>query len=428
MGDDQLRGGGDPYAPESGAHHPLEVDGHYPERVDRRRIFIPILITALLAGAAAFGAGFAVGQNRERAILGSVEGGASGSKAIQRAYNNIISKAVSAPSADKIAQGAIKGMVEVLKKAEDPYASYFSPQGYESFTQLSTGGFSGIGVVLRQEKRGLRIESVLEETPAAGVGLKEKDLITTIDGKNVTRMNGDLAIARIRGPEGTTVDLEVLRRGKVYPYSIERAQIELPNLESKLRADDLGYVRLYGFARGAGDQLREEVQQLTDEGATGIILDLRDNGGGLFDEGIEVASAFIEDGVVVSYKEKNAEPVEQEAVGDAFEEIPLVVLVNGGTASASEIVAGALQDRGRAQLVGETTFGKGVVQQVIELDGASGGTSALKFTTAAYFTPSGRDINGKGIEPDVEVDGSAASQLRRAAEVLQQAVASAPAG
>jgi carboxyl-terminal processing protease len=202
-------------------------------------------------------------------------------------------------------------------------------------------------------------------------------------------------------------------------FSLTRADIELPNLQARMTADGFGYIRLLGFARGAGEQVRGEVEHLVDGGAKGVILDLRDNGGGLFSEAVDVASVFIEDGDVVIYKERSNDDVVYEAEGDAFEDIPTVVLVNEGTASASEIVAGALQDSERAIVVGTTTYGKGSVQQIVPL----ADSSALKLTTAAYLTPSGRNIDGQGIEPDVEVD-AAYGQRARAVEILQGVVLS----
>jgi carboxyl-terminal processing protease len=204
-------------------------------------------------------------------------------------------------------------------------------------------------------------------------------------------------------------------------FDITRETIELPNLIANRTAEGLGYVRLFGFSRGAGEQLRKEVAELTESGAEGIILDLRDNGGGLFSEGVSVASVFIEEGEVVSYKERSEPKVSYDAEGEAFEDVPLVVLVNEGTASASEIVTGALQDTNRAVVVGTNTYGKGSVQEVLPLADAS----ALKLTIGAYFTPEGRRINGSGIEPDIEVDADPATQKERAKEILQGIIISA---
>jgi carboxyl-terminal processing protease len=247
-------------------------------------------------------------------------------------------------------------------------------------------------------------------------------VIEAIDGEPVAKMTTDEAVARIKGKTGTDVDLTIERGGpKQVSFSITRAPIEFPNLRAELTKDDIGYINLVGFARGAGKQLHDEVDRLVEDGAEGIVLDIRDNGGGLFSESIDVASVFVEDGVITTYRSPEQD-IDYEAKGDAFEDIPVVVLVNGNTASASEIVAGALQDNDRAIVVGSTTFGKGSVQEVIPLSDAS----ALKLTTAAYLTPDGTNINGDGIEPDVEVPGDQPGEQRsRALEILKGIVLSA---
>lgn len=334
---------------------------------------------------------------------------------IRDAYEEIRGTAVKQPGEEELARGAVRGMVKVLKKIEDdPYALFYTPQAYRSFQELTTGRFSGIGVWLKNVKKTLRIVSVLPDSPALAAGLQADDVIETIDGREVGKMTSDEAVARIKGPEGTKVDLEIARGDTMLEFTITRQEIDLPSVRASLD-DDVGYVRLVTFADGAGESVRREVKRLSGEGAEGIVLDMRDNGGGLFDEAVEVASVFIEDGDIVSYKSRTEEDVIYQAEGDAYEDIPLVVLVNGGTASASEIVTGALQDRGRAIVVGTTTYGKGSVQRLVPLlDG-----SALKLTTAAYFTPAGGSIDGAGIEPDVEVDQVAQVQKQRAFEILR---------
>jgi carboxyl-terminal processing protease len=216
------------------------------------------------------------------------------------------------------------------------------------------------------------------------------------------------------------VNLDIQRADEMLTFTITRQKIELPNLQGRLTRQNLGYIRLLGFARKAGDQVRGEVESLTERGAEGIVLDLRDNGGGLFSEAISVASVFIEDGEIVTYRDNTNEDVVYDAEGEAFEDVPLVVLVNEGTASASEIVAGALKDRDRAVIIGTTTYGKGSVQEIVPLPD----TSALKFTTAAYLTPDGENIDGHGIDPDVRVDAAPDVQFDRAVEILQGIVLS----
>jgi carboxyl-terminal processing protease len=378
-------------------------------------------VIALLFGA--FSVGYSMGGDDDG--LGSlrvdVDGdSADGLESIVDAFEKIRSTSVEPPSAQELARGAIKGMVKVLRQNEDPYALFFSPSAYRSFQELTTGRFSGIGVWLKEKRNELEIVSVVPNTPASESGIHRGDVITTVDGDPVGEMTTDEAVARIKGPEGTEVMLGIERGGSALSFTITRATIDLPNVIARVTNGDLGYIDLNGFGRGAGEQVRDEVEGLLDEGAEGAILDLRDNGGGLFSEAIEVASVFIEDGDIVRYKERGRDEVVYEAEGDAFEELPLVVLVNEGTASASEIVAGALQDSERGVIVGATTFGKGSVQQVVQLPDFS----ALKITTAAYYTPDGRDIDGKGIEPDVEVDARRSVQRERAVEILRGIVIS----
>ena len=381
-----------------------------------QKIAIGILgVVTLVFGA--FSIGFSLGSGADSpAFLGSDRGADS----VEEAYNKILSEAVDPPSEKALVRGAIKGMVEVLQKNDDPYAFFYTPQGYRSFQELTTGKFSGIGVWLKQKQDDLEIVSVLPGTPAQDVGLKRGDVIRAIDGESVLEMSSDDAVAKIKGPEGTDVALAVERGAEDLSFTLTRAEIELPNLLSRTIDGDLGYIRLFGFARGAGDQVRTEVGDLIESGAKGVVLDLRDNGGGLFQEAVDVASTFIEEGEIVTYRERSRDDVVYEAKGDAYEDLPLVVLVNEGTASASEIVAGALQDRERAMVIGMTTYGKGSVQEVVPL----ADSSALKLTIAAYFTPDGRNIDGNGIDPDVAVDGSAAVQRERAVEILKGIVIS----
>ena len=391
-----------------------------------QRVLFAVL-AALSLGLTTFAAGYlagGVGDDRSGGggslnIDGELAEG-EGAKVIADALESIRDSAVDPPSESSLVKGAIRGMVRVLRKADDPYALFYTPQGYEAFQELTTGRFSGIGVWVKPRDKLLEVVSVLPGTPAVAAGLRRGDVIQTIDGAPVSEINSDEAVARIKGPEGSTVEVGVDRDGSELSFSITRRSIELPNLRTKLSAGNIGYLQLYGFARGAGDQLRKEVDDLVARGAEAFILDLRDNGGGLFSEAIDVASVFLENGEIVIYREQKADDVIYEAKGDAFEDVPVVVLVNEGTASASEIVAGALQDQDRGIVVGTTTYGKGSVQEIIPL----GDASAVKLTTAAYLTPSGRNINGKGIEPDIKVDAGRAAQRARAVQILQGIVLS----
>ena len=377
-----------------------------------------VVVGALVALLAAFSFGVAMGDRVITPL--SSQAPAQGSQLIEDAYDKIRESAVEAPDDEALAKGAIKGMVGVLRKSNDPYALFYSAKGFKTFQELTTGRFSGIGVWLKEKEGNLEIISVLPSSPALEAGLEADDVIRQIDDAAVEDMTIDEAVARIKGPEGSEVSVGIERAGVEMSFAIERETIDIPNVRVSMTDSNLAYVRLLGFSRGAGDQVRDEVKASIEEGAEGVVLDMRDNGGGLFTEAIDVASVFIEDGEIVTYRERSEKDVVYEAKGEAYEEIPMVVLVNEGTASASEIVAGALQDSDRAIVVGTTTFGKGSVQEVIPLLDAS----AVKLTTAAYLTPAGRNINGKGIDPDVKVDAEPVVQRQRAVEILRGVVLS----
>ena len=370
-------------------------------------------LAALVLAMTVFSVGFALGRRVDDPVaVSSVDG--RGLSLIEQAYDKISSSAVRPLDELALGRGAVKGLVQALRKANDDYAFFFSPKSYDSFSELTTGRFSGIGVWLKRKDGNLEVVSVLPSTPAQDEGLARGDVIRAIDGTPVRTMTPDEAVAHIKGPSGSSVSLSIDRDGRALSFTIERKTINLPNVRANL-AGDVGYVRLFSFGKGAGDEVRSKVRSLLDNGAKGIVLDLRDNGGGLFQEGIDVASDFIEDGKIVSYKERTGPAIVYRAEGDAFDDVPMVVLVNEGTASASEIVTGALQDRKRAVVIGVETYGKGSVQEVVPLPDSS----AFKLTVAAYYTPSGTNLSGNGIEPDIVVDASPREQKARAIETLQ---------
>jgi carboxyl-terminal processing protease len=376
-----------------------------------------IVLALLIVGLGAFTLGVTVGDKESGITL---FGGSSqtDSDVIDEAIETIRTNSADPPSEEELVRAAVKGMLELVKE-DDDYAGYLNQKAYEDFLDYSAGSFSGIGVNLSDQGERLEVLSVISGTPAEDEGLQRGDVFVSVDGEPVSEMTVEEAVTRVKGPAGTKVSLVILRDGEKMDFEITRDEIALPNLRGKL-ADDIGYIQLYGFAKGAGDELRDEVESLREKGADGIVLDLRDNGGGLVTEAISVASVFIEDGEIVTYREAGAEDQVFEAEGDAFEDIPLVVLVNGGTASASEIVANALQDQGRSQLVGTRTFGKGSVQGILRLQDSS----AVKLTTGIYLSPNGEDINGSGIEPDVEVDAGRLAQRREAFDLVEQLVSS----
>lgn len=354
-----------------------------------------------------------------RSALPGVSSSSGGFQELRNAYADILSSAVHRPDEMALARGAIKGMIKVLNKQGDKYALFFGPKSYRSFQELTTGKFSGIGVWLKPKGHALSVVSVLPSSPALSAGIKPGDVIRKINGKPVTGMSADQAVASIKGPEGSAVSLAVERHGDLLSFQLKRKTLNLPSLVARKISSKIGYVHLFSFSQGAGAQLRSKVRSFLSDGVKGMILDLRDNGGGLLDEGVKVASVFIDHGKIVTTKSPEGTDQAYEAKGNALGDVPLVVLVNGGTASASEIVSGALQDRGRAILVGTTTYGKGSVQQIFPL----GANSAMKLTTEHYYTPDGRDINGKGIKPDVVVK-SVPDQQPRAVQILKGIIAS----
>jgi carboxyl-terminal processing protease len=372
-------------------------------------------LAALVVGFGSFVVGYTMGRGGFELFGDRGEG----LGAISEAYNKIRSESVDPPSEEQLARAAIRAMVEEVRKKGDPYATFYGPQGYQAFQELTSGHFSGIGIRLETREGQFEVQSVLPGTPAQRAGMKAGDVITEVNGRPMEQLTEGEAASIIRGPADTKVSLAVQRGDIEIEFKMTRASIVLPNASARLLDGGIGYVRLFTFANGAADDLRDKVDHLRARGAEGIVLDLRDNPGGLFDEAVDVASLFIEDGTIVTYKARDEDGVDFKANGDAYEDLPLVVLVNGGSASASEVVAGALQDRDRADLVGEITYGKGAVQHVFPmLD-----STALKITTAIYLTPDGHDISGAGLNPDVTITGRRAQENRAAAMVRGLVVA-----
>ncbi|HSK90426.1 MAG TPA: S41 family peptidase, partial [Euzebyales bacterium] len=255
------------------------------------------------------------------------------------------------------------------------------------------------GLLLEETPQGPVIVSVFEGTPADEAGIEEGEQIVSVDGENVRDEPLENIVSKVKGEAGTSVVLG-LDGGDRGPRELKvtRAEFDVPMLSTETIADDVGYIRLRQFVDGSAEQVRESVTTLRDQGVAGVILDLRNNPGGLLNEAVDVASVFVENGEIVSVEERDGDRESFSATGDAIEDIPLVVLVDGHSASASEIVAGAIQDAERAPVVGETTFGKGTVQTIAQLSDGAG----AKFTTARYYTPSGDSIEGVGVAPDVE--------------------------
>jgi len=306
---------------------------------------------------------------------------------------------------DKLADNAIEGVVQRL---DDRFSNYFSAAEYKRFKDSQHSEFSGIGLAVSADKRGLRVETVYDGSPAKRAGIRPGDVIVEAAGKSLTGRNQEEAVSFIKGPPGSRVKVTWTRGDKRFTKTITRSTVSVPVVASEMDragACKAGVVRLAQFSSGAHSEVYAALKREQKRGAKAFVLDLRGNGGGLVSEAQLVASAFLRSGKIVTTKGRSVPERTLSATGDPVVPTqPLVVLVDKGTASASEIVTGALQDHKRAKVVGERTFGKGVFQQVIEL--SNGG--ALDITAGQYFTPNGRNLGGRGvstgsgIQPDVK--------------------------
>ena len=311
-------------------------------------------------------------------------------------------------SAQTLLQGAISGVMKTL----DPHSAFMTPEMYKELEVETTGSFGGIGIEISLQKDILTVVTPIEDTPAFDAGVLAGDQIIKIDGKSTKDMTITEAIEKLRGPENTQVTITILREGLTRPkdITITRKIIKINSVKTRVYDGNIGYIRISAFQERTADDLKRLLKEMMNKTKplTGIVIDLRNNGGGLLPQSIEVSDVFLKEGTIVAIRGRTTSMSSQAvAHNDGIEPTcPLVVLVNEATASAAEIVSGALQDNRRALLVGTKTFGKGSVQTVIPLeDGA-----ALKLTTAKYYTPSGRCIQAEGIMPDVIVRATKASE------------------
>ena len=306
---------------------------------------------------------------------------------------------VEGTDAKALIYGAIKGMVETL----DPHSSFITAEDYKEFMIETKGSFPGVGIVITVKDKVLTVVSPIEGTPAYEAGMKAGDQIIMIGDKSTKDISIREAVKLIRGPKGTKVKLTVRRKGSEKPidFVITRDVIPIKSVRSFSLPSDLGYIRISNFQGNTGEDLAKALKKMDkDKELEGLILDLRNNPGGLLSQAVKVADAFLDSGLIVSIKSRDQR--EQKSVAHKAtksQKYPMIVLVNEGSASASEIVAGALQDNKRALILGTTTFGKGSVQTLFPLSDGSG----LRLTTALYYTPSGRSIQASGIEPDIRV-------------------------
>ncbi|QLE96300.1 S41 family peptidase [Neptunomonas phycophila] len=301
----------------------------------------------------------------------------------------------------KVLEDAIRGMISGL----DPHSGYLEPDAFEELQEHTSGEFGGVGVEISQEDGFIRVITPIDDTPAKKAGVKAGDLITRIDGESLQNISIDETISRMRGEAGTKIVLTIIREGEQKPLEITvvRDIIKVTSVKSRLLGDGYGYVRITQFQSNSGADLKKALKKLQKEHPlTGLVLDLRNNPGGVLQAAVEVVDAFVDEGMIV-YTEGRVASADTKFTATkamAVPDVPIVVLINSGSASASEIVAGALQDQKRAVIMGTTSFGKGSVQTVLPLSD----NRALKLTTARYFTPSGRSIQAQGIVPDVVVE------------------------
>src|SRR5690242_16164727 len=311
---------------------------------------------------------------------------------------------VEKPDDGKLIETAINGMLAGL----DPHSSYMDAKSFRDMQVQTRGEFGGLGIEVTMEDGLINVVAPIDETPAAKAGIMANDIITKLDDEQVQGLTLKQAVEKMRGPVNTKIKLTITRKGQDKPVevSITRDVIRVRSVRSQNEGEDVGYIRLTQFNEQTTEGLKKAITdisaKISDDKLKGYVLDLRNNPGGLLDQAISVSDAFLQKGEIVSTRGRNAEETQRfnARAGDLTKNKPVIVLINGGSASASEIVAGALQDHKRATVIGTRSFGKGSVQTIIPLGSGNG---ALRLTTARYFTPSGRSIQAKGISPDIEV-------------------------
>lgn len=368
------------------------------------------LLTAVLTTAAIVGT--------EAVLLNRLTGSVSESvrflrtmKLLKRNYNGEVDN-------HQLFDGALKGMVESVG---DPYTVYLNKKDFQQLSEMTVGSFGGIGIVFGKRGNDYVVISALEDNPGAKAGIKSGDIITAIDDKSTREMNMEQVANKIRGKYGTTVTLELKdKEGKLRKVNVVRAEIKNPSVAGQMLANTkIGYIRIAVFNENTGDDFAKKYAELEKQGMQALVLDLRSNPGGVFDAGVAVAGMLVPKGPIVSVVDKNGNKYEETS---SLEKVkyPLAVLVDHGSASAAEIVAGAIKDTKSGKLFGTKTFGKGSVQSVYRLDS----NTAVKITVAKYYTPSGVSIHNVGIEPDVKVelpeDATVDVQLKAAEDYLLQ--------
>jgi len=337
-------------------------------------------------------------------------------------FERIKSSYVEKPDDSKLMEGAINGMISAL----DPHSRYMNEKGWSDMQETTHGEFGGLGIEVTMEDGLVKVVTPIDDTPAAKAGMLSGDVITQIDDEQIQGMTLEQAVSRMKGPANSKIRLKVARKGSAatIDIAIVREIIRVRPVRYKTDGGDIGYIRITRFNEQTTDGLKKAIasiaKEIPSDKLAGYVVDLRNNPGGLLDQAVSVSSAFMSRGEVVSTRGRTSEETQRFTArgGDITKGKPLVVLINGGSASASEIVAGALRDHKRATLIGTRTFGKGSVQTIIPLGAGNG---ALALTTARYFTPSGRSIQAQGIAPDVEVLQDVPDELKGRTELKGEA-------
>ena len=365
-------------------------------------------VSYLVLGAAIGAAAVALGPQSALLVSSGARAAAADTYRQLNLFGDVFEKIrtdyVEKPDESKLVEAAINGMLSSL----DPHSSYMDAKSFRDMQVQTKGEFGGLGIEVTEEDGLIKVVTPIDDTPAAKAGILSGDIITDIDGEAVQGLTLNQAVDKMRGAINTPVTLKIARGPKkdVKEIKIVRDVIKIQSVRSHVESDDLGYIRITQFNEQTYDGLKNAMDKFQKDAPgdklKGYILDLRNNPGGLLDQSIEVVNAFLERGEIVSTRGRNADETQRYNArpgGDLSHGKPVVVLINGGSASASEIVSGALQDHKRATLMGTRSFGKGSVQTIIPL----GQNGALRLTTARYYTPSGRSIQAKGIEPDIEI-------------------------
>ena len=367
----------------------------------------------------------------------SQEAGDSGSEKLSERYDEIEEKLDTLQqvvdqyylsdeevSTDEMVEGIYKGYIDSLGEA---YTVYYTKEEYDQLKESTSGKYSGIGIVVSQnvDTGVITVVRPFAGSPGAEAGILKDDIVYKVAGKEVTGVDVSEVVTWIKGEEGTTVTIEVYRpsEDQYITFEVERRTIEVPMVEYRMLDDNIGYVSIYEFEETTSEQFNEAVDDLTEQGMQGLIIDLRDNPGGLVNSATAVLDRILPKNKLLVYTiDKDGKEEEEYTKDDVTIDVPITVLINENSASASEIVSGCLQDYEQAVLVGTTSFGKGIVQYVLPLNDGS----AIKLTSAKYYTPNGRNIHGIGIEPDVEAeldkDAETDTQLDKAREITLERI------